>query len=192
VPYDPDVVRRDRFAMYKHSYNMSPWQIGHLHYDQRDLYTRNARIDDGGYGRGPSTHPEEGSYAYVRSERYVIDRSNFRANERGPNGYERVAWPWLSYGHDEAMTTDGEIGERVRRALVRHPDLDASDIEVRVQSAKVTLEGTVPDRPSKRLAKDMAMRCRGVKTVKNRLRVAHDDTQFPFSVLLWFEGSQST
>jgi len=178
--------------MYRHSRNMSPWQIGHIHYDQCDLYTRNARIDDGGYGRGPSIHPKEGSYAYVRSERYLIDPSDFRADERGPNRYERVAWPWLSYGHDEAMTADGEIGERVRSTLVHHPDLDASDIEVRVHGAEVTLEGTVPDRPSKRLAKDLTMRCHGVKTVKNRLRVARDDTQFPFSVLLWFEGLKST
>jgi hypothetical protein len=40
-----------------------------------------------------------------------------------------------------------------------------------VASGEVTLEGTVPDRESKRLAEDLAEGIPGVKQVQNRLRV---------------------
>src|SRR5262249_7927799 len=70
----------------------SPWDIGSAYYDQRDLYTRNARIDAGGYGRGPDVHPEIGSYADPRS-----DHRDDSLQVEGPTIYEREAWPWLNY-----------------------------------------------------------------------------------------------
>src|SRR6185369_14364880 len=44
----------------------SPWEIGHAYYDQRDWYTRDARIHGAGYGHGASEHPDVGSFAYPR------------------------------------------------------------------------------------------------------------------------------
>ncbi|MCL2723529.1 MAG: BON domain-containing protein [Polyangiaceae bacterium] len=191
VPYDPDVARRDRHAWQRRPRNMSPWEIGASHYDQRDLYTRNARVDEGGYGQGPNTHPEEGSYAYVRSERSYVkdapnmaDESPFGRTEHGPNLYEREAWPWLSYNHQDDGLSDGVIYERVWKIFMCRRDLDASDIEVHVEDAEVTLTGTVPDRPSKRLAEDLAVHCDGVKIVHNQLRIVRDDTGIPFGALI--------
>ena len=96
IERDEDVERRDQLelARARARVNKSPWEIGASHWDQRDLYTRNNHVDDTGYGRGPSVHPEVGSYAYHRdnappkSERYGAE---------GPNLYEREAWPWLNY-----------------------------------------------------------------------------------------------
>ncbi len=73
--------------------NQSPWAIGTAWYDQRDLYTTSSEIDASGYGRGPSYHPEEGSYAYPR---------HTEPNEQSVDGgdaslYEKEAWPWLVY-----------------------------------------------------------------------------------------------
>ena len=53
---DPDVDRRDQLALARRRVNLSLWEIGAAHWDQRDLSTRNNHIDDFGYGRGPSFH----------------------------------------------------------------------------------------------------------------------------------------
>lgn len=111
---DPDVERRDQLALDQARARgprpqRSPWDIGAEHYDQRDLYTRNARVDDGGYGRGPDFHPEVGSYAYVRREHDAPDGDQ-PAIERWPSVhgrsfYAREAWPWIRY--------EEEAGERL-------------------------------------------------------------------------------
>lgn len=75
---------------------------------------------------------------------------------KGPKGYRR---------------SDERIRESVSEALERDGDLDASEIEVSVEQGEVTLEGSVPNRWSKRLAEDLVHRERGVRDVHNRLRV---------------------
>jgi hypothetical protein len=74
----------------------SPWEIGHAYYNQRDLYTRDARIDAAGYGRGPAIHPEEGSYAYHRETRPRDDEKMAPLAKR-IDLQSREAWPWLNY-----------------------------------------------------------------------------------------------
>jgi hypothetical protein len=54
-----------------------------------------------------------------------------------------------------------------------HPDIDASDIEVRVDEGIVTLMGTVEDRHEKRLAEYIAEDSLGVDDVDNQLKVRH-------------------
>ena len=75
---------------------------------------------------------------------------------RGPRGYRR---------------SDDRITEEINEELTRHPDIDASEIEVDVENGEVTLSGTVDDRQAKRLAEDIAERCSGVSDVHNRIRV---------------------
>jgi hypothetical protein len=75
---------------------------------------------------------------------------------RGPRNYQR---------------SDARILEDVSEELFRNPDIDASDIEVAVESAVVTLLGTVEDREQKRLAEDLAERSAGVRDVNNQLKV---------------------
>lgn len=95
IEHDPDVERRDRIREIARlrSINQSPWAIGVSHWNQRDLYTRNARIDDDGYGHGPAHHPEEGSYAYHRD----VARAAAPPPSHGATLQEREAWPWLNY-----------------------------------------------------------------------------------------------
>ena len=55
--------------------------------------------------------------------------------------------------------------------LAAHPDLDASDIEVHVEDAEVTLDSLVADRTDRRLAEDIVADISGVRDVQNRLRI---------------------
>ena len=75
---------------------------------------------------------------------------------RGPKGYRKS---------DERLTED------VCEALMRDPDVDASEIEVRVENGEITLTGTVDSREAKRAAEDAVEACSGVDNVINQLRV---------------------
>lgn len=79
---------------------------------------------------------------------------------KGPRGYTR---------------TDDRIHEDVCDALMRDHDVDASDVEVRVEQGEVTLAGTVEDRLAKRRAEELADSCAGVRDVHNELRIAGRD-----------------
>jgi hypothetical protein len=75
---------------------------------------------------------------------------------RGPRGYRRP---------------DDRITEDVCRTLTDNPDVDASDIIVRVEGGVVTLTGTVHDRYERRVAEDAICEVWGVQDVRNHLRV---------------------
>lgn len=194
-----------------HEGQQSPWTIGISHWDQRDLYTRNASTDDDGYGRGPARHPEEGSYAYPREPRPAPSTA-----EHGATLHEREAWPWLNYpsGSEDPyfahlhrdrrslwqrmkglavalsrrlpgrtpspssslVRPDARLLSELEEALSHREDLDATDIDVTVARGEVSLEGTVPDRVSKRIAQQTCERVRGVRRVHNRLAVREDPT----------------
>jgi len=85
-------------------------------------------------------------------------RSNLRGGfaGRGPKNYVR---------------TDERIREDVCDRLSIDDDVDASEVEVRVQDGEVMLEGSVPTRSMKHRAEDLAEDASGVKDVHNHLRV---------------------
>lgn len=75
---------------------------------------------------------------------------------RGPKGYQR---------------SDARILEDVNDRLTEDPHIDASEIDVRVESREVTLTGTVNSRFEKRHAEDIAESVSGVTHVQNNLRI---------------------
>ncbi len=145
--------------------NKSPWQIGASHWDQRDLYTQNARTDDGGYGLGPAVHPEEGSYAYPPRAEVAAE-----ARDEDP---AHIAWPIL-----RLHLSDDEIRREVRLALDVRSGLMAKDIDVDVADAVVTLSGEVPNDGQRRRAVEIAGGCRGVASVTNKLRIKDESSPF--------------
>ncbi len=129
VEDDPEVVRLDRLheTARQRMKNMSPWEIGAVFYDQRDLYTRNGEVDERGYGLGPERHPDEGSYAYVRPAKRVEDLSNAGEDDDDdedttPTIQQREAWPWLNYhdmAHDPffAKLSEPSLWDRIKETL---------------------------------------------------------------------------
>jgi osmotically-inducible protein OsmY len=81
---------------------------------------------------------------------------------RGPRGYRR---------------SDEHIREEVCERLTRHGRVDATDIEIRVANGEVTLEGSVNDRESKRLAEDVAESVFGVRDVTNHIKVRREEME---------------
>jgi hypothetical protein len=75
---------------------------------------------------------------------------------RGPRSYRR---------------SDERVLEEACERLTRNPDVDASDITVRVENGIVTLSGTVHDRYQKRAAEDAVCDLWGVSDVSNDLRI---------------------
>lgn len=80
----------------------------------------------------------------------------------GPAGYSR---------------SDERIKEDVSDALTDHEDVDAKEIEVNVKNGEVTLSGSVDARYMKRLAEDIAERVRGVRDVRNEIRVKQESAR---------------
>ena len=80
---------------------------------------------------------------------------------KGPKGYTR---------------SDERIKEDVNDRLNDDPNVDASEIEVTVSNAEVTLTGTVNNRWEKRRAEDIAEGISGVKNVENRIKVNTEST----------------
>jgi osmotically-inducible protein OsmY len=115
------------------------------------------------YGQGQGT----GAAWLGRSTEGGYGRSGWQGRGRysgmGPKGYKR---------------SDERITEDVSDRLMEHPDLDASDIEVKVSKGEVTLAGTVESRWAKRLAEDLAESCSGVREVMNQLRVGAESAGF--------------
>ena len=103
------------------------------------------------------------------------------SRRRRPNGfYGELAWefegvqrgPFTGKGPKGYRRSGERIREDVSEALERDGELDASNVTVAVENGEVTLEGTVPDRASKRRAEDLAEVVAGVRDVHNRLRIA--------------------
>ena len=96
----------------------------------------------------------EGGRGYEQYPRSEAGRQGHAG--RGPKGYVR---------------SDERIREDVCERLTYDPDVDASDIEVSVSDCEVTLAGTVASRHEKRRAEDCAEGIRGVRDVRNNLRI---------------------
>lgn len=69
------------------------------------------------------------------------------------------------------------IIEDINEALTKHPEVDATHIEVSCENGEVTLKGTVNERQEKRRAEEIAEEVSGVKEVRNELRVGSQQQQ---------------
>ena len=107
------------------------------------------------YGRQPGQYLS-GPYGRGQYGMQYGEYGGGRYYGRGPKGYQ---------------PSDQRILEEINERLTEHVDIDASEIEVKVQSGEVTLTGTVNERYAKRLAEDVAENVLGVKQLHNQIRV---------------------
>jgi hypothetical protein len=105
-----------------------------------------------------------GGYAESTDTRYAQRGYWSQPNHsgRGPKGFQR---------------SDARIHEEVCERLTHDPHVDATDIEVLVNDAVVTLSGTVDDRQSKRNAEDLAHEVWGIKDVQNQIRIKGSESK---------------
>lgn len=114
-----------------------------------------ARNLGGNLGMGRESYGGRGPGGTERmSERMGERRGGFAG--RGPMNYQR---------------SDQRIHEDVCDCLTDHDEVDASNIDVKVEKCEVTLTGTVPSREMKRRAEEAIERVSGVKDVHNQLKV---------------------
>jgi hypothetical protein len=119
---------------------------------------------DGRYrvAREPFWRGTEGDRTFVSPDQEFETSGNYREppdtgfRGRGPKGYLR---------------TDDRIREDVCERMSWNDELDATEIDVRVENGDVILEGSVETRYMKRLAGDLAERVPGVIDVHNAIRV---------------------
>ena len=118
---------------------------------------------DRGYYRAERPQRTDYGRGYGSDTSFNSEMENARAGSarrdftgRGPKGWKR---------------SDERVKDDVSESLERHPDIDASEIEVSVKDGIVTLSGSVDHRRSKRLAEDLIDTIGGVKDVRNELTV---------------------
>jgi osmotically-inducible protein OsmY len=130
-------------------------------------------------GRGGQSWPRAGDGG---------ERSGY-ASERYGTGWRSGVWqgPHVGQGPRGYRRSDERIKEDVCERMCMDGELDASGIDVVVSGGEVTLQGSVGDRRSKRLAEDLAEQVSGVREVHNQLRITaagQDQTGQP----PWSEG----
>jgi osmotically-inducible protein OsmY len=85
--------------------------------------------------------------------------------------YTNNEGPHRGKGPKNYKRSDERIREEIIDRLTDDEDVDASEIEVSVQSCEVTLTGLIDERSAKRRAEDIAESVSGVTHVENRLKV---------------------
>jgi hypothetical protein len=131
---------------------------------ERDRYGRFVNEGDGrGYGRSMSGL--QGSYEMPRD-----DQGRFTSMRSG--GYRPAMGRHTGRGPKNYQRSDERIREDVCDRLEQDGDIDASEMEIKVQNGLVTLSGSVESREEKHMAEQLAEECSGVKDVQNQLKVS--------------------
>jgi osmotically-inducible protein OsmY len=133
-------------------YNFRHRSSGASGRSRRNFSTR----ESGSHDRPGVSGRERGQGRWINRQEYDQQRSFMG---KGPKGYKR---------------SDDRIYEEVCELLTRNPEIDATEIGVRVSEGIVTLEGKVPGRRAKRLAEEIIEDLPGVLEVKNEISAQRD------------------
>lgn len=125
-------------------------------YGQRGNYGQSSNYDGQGQDRGFWDRATDEVSSWFGDDQAEQRRQMDRHRGRGPRNYSR---------------SDDRIMEDVCDRLTADPMVDASEVEVQVSDAEVTLTGTVTSREQRRRAEDCVEDVSGVKHVQNNLRV---------------------
>jgi len=106
------------------------------------------------------------------------DRGRFGEHRGEDRGLFERAGDWLQRKLGKApkgyRRSDERIREDLSEVIWRRFDIDASDVEIVVKDAEVTLVGNVNDRRTKRLLEDLAEDCLGVIDVHNQIKIRRE------------------
>jgi osmotically-inducible protein OsmY len=134
---------------------------------------------DYGWERGQSVLPEfRDPDVHVQPyERQRVSRWHRVGWNRDFNYGVEEYGPYTGVGPKGYQRSDQRIYEDVCERLTQHGQVDARNIHVNVKDGEVTLDGTVRDRQTKRMAEDVADHISGVKDVHNQLRIEQRNRQ---------------
>jgi hypothetical protein len=119
-----------------------------------------------------ASRPEQNTASRSWSEPYDAYGSAQRGwYEGSQDAMRRSEGQFVGRGPRNYKRSDDRIEEDINERLTRHGMVDATEIEVNVQSGDVTLRGTVDSRQAKRIAEDIVDAVSGVKEVSNQLKV---------------------
>lgn len=149
--------------------SMNAWSGSDRSYNSGSTSGRMGQSSFGGSQDMDSSNPHSygsaGTSSFGSFGEGSLDRSDWGSSQsssmrnfhgKGPKGYKR---------------SDDRIKEDVCETLARDPRIDASEIEVNVENAMVTLSGTVDNREAKRAAEMVIENLSGVDDVKNDIKV---------------------
>jgi hypothetical protein len=130
-------------------------------YGARDERGRAQRGEDdepqsyyrGYYNRSVTPYSYPGGRGQLYTESWTLTGPH---TGRGPKGYKR---------------SSQQIIEEASQRLEQDGEIDATEIEVTAEDGVITLQGTVPDRQTKRRAEHCVESVYGVRDVMNQLRV---------------------
>jgi hypothetical protein len=127
-------------------------------------------------------HREHG-FDYSRTTEWIpTHQSRFGSWEGGRGRWQRdpsIDGPFVGRGPRGYRRSDDRIKEDVCEILTIHGRVDASDVVVHVDHGIVTLEGSVDGRHTKRLVEDVIDPIPGVRDIRNELRIASWDEDYP-------------
>jgi osmotically-inducible protein OsmY len=176
--YGRDYANRDYLGYGGNTEPGRPFGYARAYGSPNRIYEGNDQRDFGRAARGPD-YDDYNRDLYLRGGRGDERRPSYdRGNDDIPSWFEdeeaarrREADLHRGRGPKNYVRSDERIREDLSDQLADDPYLDASNIEVAVAKAEITLNGVVPSRNQKRRAEDHAECVSGVTHVQNNLRV---------------------
>jgi hypothetical protein len=119
-------------------------------------------------------------------EEYSPTRTGDDSFEPGfdDQGHSSSAWNQTASGsyrgvgpRNTPQKTDTELHNEICRRLTRHGQLDARNIEVKVEHGEAVLLGSVQKRADKRRAENVALSVEGIWDVHNRLQLGDQGSE---------------
>lgn len=136
-------------------------------------------VDEDGYDRPWAERAADGVKALFGSERAERRLRRDHAEDRTEGRYEdrreaRGRHDFRGVGPRARHDEDEELRDTICQLLEDDPDLDASDILVRVIDNEAIIDGTVRNRRDAELAYELARETPGVVHVRERLKIGRD------------------
>ena len=85
--------------------------------------------------------------------------------------------PHAGRGPRNFRRSDSNIEEDINERLTEHSWIDATDVEVSVETGEVTLRGRVDNHEAKELAETISGSVFGVRSVNNQIRVKQSEQE---------------
>jgi len=164
-------------ARYTEDFN-DTWQdrgdeTNHRPMRERDMHTEMS----GTYG-GDNQYSQrtqgQWSDSHFRESFNPRNRDAYRSQRNYNNDYNEDFSERQGKGPKNYRRSDERIRKDVGEAISMFPHLDASNVEISVSEGEVTFTGTIESRRMKRCLEDAIDHVRGVKDVRNEVRVSAD------------------